>query len=217
MQTSVCSLRLRAGSAGQSRLAGSVFPLPLRTVDPRSVTWSLFPRFRDGRVLGVLEVSRSIGDGQYKRCGVTSVPDIRRCQLTPNDRYVAVPPAQGCVHTVLFPFPTSVCVMSLEWVEQSCRGHCLGLTAGTDRLLSALAGPPVQEVSARVSGGGPAPGVGGPGPRPCGREKGLLAEGRCTATAAGEHDTRAGGSSREHRRMTAGCWGAGCAGSWVPC
>uniref|UniRef100_A0A8C8YPR7 Integrin-linked kinase-associated serine/threonine phosphatase 2C n=1 Tax=Prolemur simus TaxID=1328070 RepID=A0A8C8YPR7_PROSS len=33
---------------------------------------------RDGRVLGVLEVSRSIGDGQYKRCGVTSVPDIRR-------------------------------------------------------------------------------------------------------------------------------------------
>lgn len=44
------------------------------------------PRFRDGRVLGVLEVSRSIGDGQYKRCGVTSVPDIRRCQLTPNDR-----------------------------------------------------------------------------------------------------------------------------------
>lgn len=45
-----------------------------------------FPHFRDGRVLGVLEVSRSIGDGQYKRCGVTSVPDIRRCQLTPNDR-----------------------------------------------------------------------------------------------------------------------------------
>ncbi|XP_060049568.1 integrin-linked kinase-associated serine/threonine phosphatase 2C isoform X2 [Erinaceus europaeus] len=43
---------------------------------------------RDGRVLGVLEVSRSIGDGQYKRCGVTSVPDIRRCQLTANDRFI---------------------------------------------------------------------------------------------------------------------------------
>ncbi|XP_036009024.1 integrin-linked kinase-associated serine/threonine phosphatase 2C isoform X9 [Mus musculus] len=43
---------------------------------------------QDGRVLGVLEVSRSIGDGQYKRCGVTSVPDIRRCQLTPNDRFI---------------------------------------------------------------------------------------------------------------------------------
>ncbi|XP_032834764.1 integrin-linked kinase-associated serine/threonine phosphatase 2C isoform X2 [Petromyzon marinus] len=43
---------------------------------------------RDGRVLGVLEVSRSIGDGQYKRCGVISTPDIRRCQLTANDRFL---------------------------------------------------------------------------------------------------------------------------------
>ncbi|XP_061733675.1 integrin-linked kinase-associated serine/threonine phosphatase 2C-like [Nerophis ophidion] len=43
---------------------------------------------RDGRVLGVLEVSRSIGDGQYKRCGVISTPDLRRCQLTCNDRFI---------------------------------------------------------------------------------------------------------------------------------
>ncbi|CAJ1066246.1 integrin-linked kinase-associated serine/threonine phosphatase 2C isoform X1 [Xyrichtys novacula] len=43
---------------------------------------------RDGRVLGVLEVSRSIGDGQYKRCGVISTPDLRRIQLTPNDRFI---------------------------------------------------------------------------------------------------------------------------------
>ncbi|KAM4566538.1 integrin-linked kinase-associated serine/threonine phosphatase 2C isoform 2-T2 [Odontesthes bonariensis] len=43
---------------------------------------------RDGRVLGVLEVSRSIGDGQYKRCGVISTPDLRRCQLTANDRFI---------------------------------------------------------------------------------------------------------------------------------
>lgn len=43
---------------------------------------------RDGRVLGVLEVSRSIGDGQYKRCGVISTPDVRRCQLTANDRFL---------------------------------------------------------------------------------------------------------------------------------
>ncbi|XP_030634417.1 integrin-linked kinase-associated serine/threonine phosphatase 2C [Chanos chanos] len=42
---------------------------------------------RDGRVLGVLEVSRSIGDGQYKRCGVISTPDVRRCPLTSNDRF----------------------------------------------------------------------------------------------------------------------------------
>ncbi|XP_036392796.1 integrin-linked kinase-associated serine/threonine phosphatase 2C isoform X1 [Megalops cyprinoides] len=43
---------------------------------------------RDGRVLGVLEVSRSLGDGQYKRCGVISTPDLRRCQLTHSDRFV---------------------------------------------------------------------------------------------------------------------------------
>ncbi|XP_041120213.1 integrin-linked kinase-associated serine/threonine phosphatase 2C isoform X2 [Polyodon spathula] len=43
---------------------------------------------RDGRVLGVLEVSRSLGDGQYKRCGVISTPHLRRCQLTPNDRFL---------------------------------------------------------------------------------------------------------------------------------
>ncbi|XP_076590335.1 integrin-linked kinase-associated serine/threonine phosphatase 2C isoform X2 [Chaetodon auriga] len=45
---------------------------------------------RDGRVLGVLEVSRSIGDGQYKRCGVISTPDLRKCQLTANDRFIVL-------------------------------------------------------------------------------------------------------------------------------
>ncbi|XP_073530609.1 integrin-linked kinase-associated serine/threonine phosphatase 2C isoform X2 [Phyllobates terribilis] len=43
---------------------------------------------RDGRVLGVLEVSRSLGDGQYKRCGVISIPDVKRCPLTDSDRFV---------------------------------------------------------------------------------------------------------------------------------
>ncbi|KAK5904178.1 hypothetical protein CesoFtcFv8_005768 [Champsocephalus esox] len=43
---------------------------------------------RDGRVLGVLEVSRSLGDGQYKRCGVISSPELRRLQLTANDRFI---------------------------------------------------------------------------------------------------------------------------------
>ncbi|XP_048836069.1 integrin-linked kinase-associated serine/threonine phosphatase 2C isoform X2 [Brienomyrus brachyistius] len=42
---------------------------------------------RDGRVFGTLEVSRSIGDGQYKRCGVICTPDLRRCQLSPNDKF----------------------------------------------------------------------------------------------------------------------------------
>ncbi|KAM4695105.1 integrin-linked kinase-associated serine/threonine phosphatase 2C [Discoglossus pictus] len=43
---------------------------------------------RDGRVLGVLEVSRSLGDGQYKRCGVISIPEVKRCPLTNGDRFV---------------------------------------------------------------------------------------------------------------------------------
>ena len=45
--------------------------------------------FREGRVLGVLEVSRSIGDGRFKRCGVSCIPDVMRCTLTDNDRYVS--------------------------------------------------------------------------------------------------------------------------------
>ena len=43
---------------------------------------------RDGRVQGILEVSRSIGDGRFKHCGVSCVPDIKKCQLTDNDRYL---------------------------------------------------------------------------------------------------------------------------------
>lgn len=43
---------------------------------------------REGRVLGVLEVSRSIGDGRFKRCGVSCIPDVMRCTLTDNDRYL---------------------------------------------------------------------------------------------------------------------------------
>ena len=42
---------------------------------------------RDGRVMGVLEVSRSIGDGQYKKLGVTCVPEVRKCQIQDTDRY----------------------------------------------------------------------------------------------------------------------------------
>ena len=42
--------------------------------------------YREGRVMGVLEVSRSIGDGPYKNHGVSCIPDVKRCQLTDNDR-----------------------------------------------------------------------------------------------------------------------------------
>ena len=40
---------------------------------------------RDGRVLGIVEVSRSIGDGRFKHCGVIATPDVFRTQLTEND------------------------------------------------------------------------------------------------------------------------------------
>jgi len=39
--------------------------------------------------MGVLEVSRSIGDGAFKVHGVSSTPDVKKCQLTANDRYAA--------------------------------------------------------------------------------------------------------------------------------
>ena len=38
--------------------------------------------------MGVVEVSRSIGDGRFKHCGVISTPDIFKCQLTDNDLLV---------------------------------------------------------------------------------------------------------------------------------
>jgi len=42
---------------------------------------------RDGRVQGVLEVSRAFGDIRFKKY-VTSTPDIMKCTLTENDRYI---------------------------------------------------------------------------------------------------------------------------------
>lgn len=43
--------------------------------------------YRDGRVLGQLEVSRSLGDGQFKAHGVVPTPDLRKATLGPSDRY----------------------------------------------------------------------------------------------------------------------------------
>lgn len=40
---------------------------------------------REGRVMGILEVSRSIGDGRFKGCGLISTPDVFRCQMNDND------------------------------------------------------------------------------------------------------------------------------------
>ncbi|KAL3121401.1 hypothetical protein niasHT_004985 [Heterodera trifolii] len=43
---------------------------------------------KDGRVFGILEVSRSIGDGQMKAHGVICTPDIKKLSLTPDDLFI---------------------------------------------------------------------------------------------------------------------------------
>lgn len=43
--------------------------------------------FREGRVQGVLEVSRAIGDSKFKKY-VISTPDIFKSTLTIKDKYV---------------------------------------------------------------------------------------------------------------------------------
>ncbi|XP_039250387.2 integrin-linked kinase-associated serine/threonine phosphatase 2C-like isoform X1 [Styela clava] len=58
--------------------------------DERQRIQKLGGQVREGRVMGILEVSRSIGDGQYKRCGVINTPDVKRCQLTSNDRFLLI-------------------------------------------------------------------------------------------------------------------------------
>ncbi|XP_041378111.1 integrin-linked kinase-associated serine/threonine phosphatase 2C-like [Gigantopelta aegis] len=45
---------------------------------------------REGRVMGVLEVSRSLGDGPYKNHGVTCLPNVKRCPITENDRFILI-------------------------------------------------------------------------------------------------------------------------------
>ena len=40
--------------------------------------------------MGIVEVSRSIGDGRFKHCGVISTPDIFKCQLTDDVLWVCV-------------------------------------------------------------------------------------------------------------------------------
>ncbi|TGZ69906.1 hypothetical protein CRM22_003475 [Opisthorchis felineus] len=45
---------------------------------------------QNGRVNNILEVSRSFGDYQFKKQGVTCIPDVKKCQLTPNDRFLLI-------------------------------------------------------------------------------------------------------------------------------
>lgn len=43
---------------------------------------------RDGRVQGMIEVSRSIGDGTFKNVGLSCIPDIKKVTLTEDDKFV---------------------------------------------------------------------------------------------------------------------------------
>ncbi|CAI2723864.1 unnamed protein product [Schistosoma spindalis] len=45
---------------------------------------------QNGRVNSVLEVSRSFGDYQFKKQGVTCIPDVKKCQLTDNDQFLLI-------------------------------------------------------------------------------------------------------------------------------
>ncbi|XP_048777323.1 integrin-linked kinase-associated serine/threonine phosphatase 2C-like [Ostrea edulis] len=74
----------------------SYIPIPLTTEHSPSVYEERIRiqkaggHVKDGRVLGVLEVSRSIGDGQYKKLGVSCIPDVKKCQLTDQDRFIVL-------------------------------------------------------------------------------------------------------------------------------
>jgi len=45
-------------------------------------------KVEDGRVVGVLGVSRSFGDAKLKKMGVISQPDITKFTITPADRFI---------------------------------------------------------------------------------------------------------------------------------
>ncbi|KAK3589508.1 hypothetical protein CHS0354_041628 [Potamilus streckersoni] len=76
--------------------SGGCVPVPLSTAhnpslyEERMRIQKAGGHVKDGRVMGVLEVSRSIGDGQYKKHGVTCFPDVKRCQLTDDDRFIVI-------------------------------------------------------------------------------------------------------------------------------
>lgn len=44
----------------------------------------------DGRLNGRIQVSRSFGDNQFKKCGASALPDCRTFEITPRDRFIIV-------------------------------------------------------------------------------------------------------------------------------
>jgi len=76
---------------------------------------------RDGRLVGVLEVSRSIGDGAFKMHGVSSTPDVKKCQLSNDDRSVRlIIHVLEKMHSRLHAFLTQLLLSHLPGVSTKC-------------------------------------------------------------------------------------------------
>ncbi|VDN58552.1 unnamed protein product [Dracunculus medinensis] len=78
----------------RSKSPGTFLPLQL-TVDHSPIHFEERMRIqkaggnvKDGRVMGILEVSRSIGDGQFKAYGVICTPDVKKFSITLDDRFI---------------------------------------------------------------------------------------------------------------------------------
>ena len=77
---------------GPSALPGHAGPdigdeRPLTTDASRRLNRNPPGVITDGRVQGIVGVSRSIGDGRFKSLGVIAQPNVLRCTLTPAVRW----------------------------------------------------------------------------------------------------------------------------------
>lgn len=96
LHTATDLLSLQAVLARRSRDTGALTALPL-TKDHTAIDYDERLRLqkhgsvvRDGRLNGLLEVSRSFGDYQYKRQGVTCIPDVKKCRIGDGDRFLII-------------------------------------------------------------------------------------------------------------------------------
>lgn len=86
---------------------------------------------RDGRVDGILEVSRSFGDYNFKKRGVIAVPDVRKCRLDADSRLLIVA-CDGLWHSV--PPEEAARLASDTWQREG--GGRLWLERASSRLAS---------------------------------------------------------------------------------
>ncbi|KAF5394529.1 Integrin linked kinase associated, partial [Paragonimus heterotremus] len=115
---------------------------------------------QNGRVNNILEVSRSFGDYQFKKQGVTCLPDVRKCQLTAHDRFVLIacdglwksfPPEEAVALTnrLLMKELESGAVAFTDSKTNSTSSSTVGLT---QRHLDSVCSHLVNEAVLRMSG-----------------------------------------------------------------